>query len=706
MPRPKISGKPIKRRSRGGCHNCKRLKIKCDEKKPTCSSCTKHNTPCDYSLKLSWGGRPIKKGQYNEGSIQNSTLVALKGVEDAFEQHQEHIFEKFGNLSKVFVPTPDQAPVGSDAFVFEYMDRTNPRPASVEEIPQKPLVPHQPSPSETISIHSSAFPGEYALISRTRSPHLFADGGGGGIGHVSVPHVSPHEPHEPHEMITEIPRTDLISEPALNPISWHEFFDDMPFAGDFAAIEDTFPDIHSEYRRALMQVPLRNLAKATNNYCSSKSSPYEVMSSPTSDSSGGDSPIHIPKELSPMPDILLQVPFYRDCFYHFVNVTADVLVPVPRQFYPNNPFRTILPRMALSTPHLLTLLLAYGASHRAQVMGEPEPVEVLSQLMNRTFDGLSRSLEDHIESKSDSTLATAIMLSSYEIFASNVIDSWRTHLHGAREIVVARGLADNWHKETGPHQLKLLSPEAESNEVSSFLLRAFAYIDVIGALSSSDANSVLLKSPYSASHLWSIPITKRMSSKVDFLLGVDLDMILVFSKVSSLARKRLEVDQMHDSEGLEQVLDEAHELSQILLQSIPTPPHANPASGQVHFTQLQTMNVCFCYAVLIHLYRRVLLLPSDSFEVQDAVRIITGLLDSIIPVGSSIEACMSFPIFTAGCEARDDVTKEKYRVRMTEMQRFGITQIYKAREAMELCWLLGKPWMDVMKQLGWEFVLA
>lgn len=54
--------KPKIKRSRNGCHNCKRLKIKCDECKPKCSYCIKTDTKCDYTMKLTWGGRPYKNG--------------------------------------------------------------------------------------------------------------------------------------------------------------------------------------------------------------------------------------------------------------------------------------------------------------------------------------------------------------------------------------------------------------------------------------------------------------------------------------------------------------------------------------------------------------------------------------------------------------------------------------------------------------------
>lgn len=50
-------------RSRFGCNNCKKMKIKCDETKPQCSNCCKSKkyfNKCDYTMKLSWGGRPYK----------------------------------------------------------------------------------------------------------------------------------------------------------------------------------------------------------------------------------------------------------------------------------------------------------------------------------------------------------------------------------------------------------------------------------------------------------------------------------------------------------------------------------------------------------------------------------------------------------------------------------------------------------------------
>ncbi|KAL4884444.1 fungal-specific transcription factor domain-containing protein [Aspergillus karnatakaensis] len=58
MPRPRRPGAPEpKRRSRKGCWPCKARKVKCGEEKPACLNCQRQNEPCDYSIRLNWGGR-------------------------------------------------------------------------------------------------------------------------------------------------------------------------------------------------------------------------------------------------------------------------------------------------------------------------------------------------------------------------------------------------------------------------------------------------------------------------------------------------------------------------------------------------------------------------------------------------------------------------------------------------------------------------
>lgn len=54
-------------KSRTGCTECKRKRVKCDEGKPVCGKCNRHPDRCSYALKLSWTqGRPFKKPRIKE----------------------------------------------------------------------------------------------------------------------------------------------------------------------------------------------------------------------------------------------------------------------------------------------------------------------------------------------------------------------------------------------------------------------------------------------------------------------------------------------------------------------------------------------------------------------------------------------------------------------------------------------------------------
>lgn len=39
------------KKSRGGCHNCKLRRVKCDETKPRCQNCLSYSVACNYSTK-------------------------------------------------------------------------------------------------------------------------------------------------------------------------------------------------------------------------------------------------------------------------------------------------------------------------------------------------------------------------------------------------------------------------------------------------------------------------------------------------------------------------------------------------------------------------------------------------------------------------------------------------------------------------------
>jgi hypothetical protein len=117
------------------------------------------------------------------------------------------------------------------------------------------------------------------------------------------------------------------------------------------------------------------------------------------------------------------------------------------------------------------------------------------------------------------------------------------------------------------------------------------------------------------------------------------------------------------------------------------------ASGEAAYQwdsmQMTATNDCFHLAGLIHLHRRILGKPSTHPDVQGAVREIFGALYKV-QRGSSAEACLLFPMFTAGCDTQDKRQRDDILDRIMGVERLGMTQVHNARTLMERAWETGK----------------
>ncbi|KAK2781085.1 hypothetical protein FQN52_001807 [Onygenales sp. PD_12] len=66
-----------KRRSRSGCTECRSRHRKCDEARPSCSSCRRSGKECTYEVRLSWGGRPFHKSRFGDCLRRDPGLVQV-----------------------------------------------------------------------------------------------------------------------------------------------------------------------------------------------------------------------------------------------------------------------------------------------------------------------------------------------------------------------------------------------------------------------------------------------------------------------------------------------------------------------------------------------------------------------------------------------------------------------------------------------------
>lgn len=338
----------------------------------------------------------------------------------------------------------------------------------------------------------------------------------------------------------------------------------------------------------------------------------------------------------------------------------------------------------------MNLLLAYSASHRARLLDHREPTERIGRFLDETVRSLQTSLDDPVAAKSDSTLATAIMLSSYQIISPNPFITtglnitWQTHLSAARKIILARGGAQGMHSR---------------DKVSYFLVRWFAYLDLLGSLSGREIDE-----PFFSGKYWTNDDgdDEQEEFSVDCFFGFTGRCVSVLAKIGELARQceGQKRDFLESSRGAVVTRDQMDSWSPtmaiqdaaILLQQ-ELEDARGKASGHCSHThhqgqhfrtgspadesdaaELLATNQAFHWAALVHLYRRVLNYHTHHPRVQNAVaQIVRAMLE--VRQGGTAENCLLFPLFSAGCEAIEPGHREYTLKRMVEVEKSGLTQV-------------------------------
>jgi Fungal specific transcription factor domain len=365
--------------------------------------------------------------------------------------------------------------------------------------------------------------------------------------------------------------------------------------------------------------------------------------------------------------------------------------------------------VATKDNNLLNLLLAYSASHRARLLTQPEPANRIALWVQDVFPSLRHAVDDAETSNvavSDANLATAIMLTSLEIIspsAFGVSVPWQKHLNVARRIIRYRG--------TG------LQPVSRRDPVPHFLHLWLAYIDVFGSLSSRTLEEPLfyptLEKPL---HDTASTISDDEDDYIiECMLGFTSHCVPILAHVANLARlcsnDREDVETGtidHDWQPSLHIQRECDRLQAGLessrVHTVKHCPHYGHREGSTDSEGALTMsedataklesaatNDAFHHAALIHLLRRVRNLPRSAAEVQDAIQKIVGALSQVRP-GGSAEACLLFPMFTAGAEAEDEHTRLLILDRVRRLEGIGMMQVGRARTLMEMVWETGQEW--------------
>ncbi|KAH7391962.1 fungal-specific transcription factor domain-containing protein [Pyrenochaeta sp. MPI-SDFR-AT-0127] len=758
MPRPKKPGVEPKKRSRNGCWPCKARKVKCGEEKPHCANCERQGEACDYSIRLNWGGRSKRDkidpgsdaSSTASGSPYQSTFAFEDDVLPLFPSTPEKPLRPQHARSRSNISPPTSAhflidpelvrlshsqtpPNVTSAASFDhssYFHGTSGLPTSAPytqahfqnsfESPSHPA-----SGFETLNYGNAGFtsinadmPPPRASFDALAKRHKHSHS-------LDSPTTTMSDAYSPNTVGSDDPvlrtapkqQTSMFPLPDLRRMSVQSLINGIP--GD--ASRQYSPE--TERGR---QYPIADSASITYGYDlglpdhdTPNNDDYSAITifSPQSDTmdlddettygnaeprgkdmafeSGGyyakPVAIRISKSLGPLPPLLMENQMNLLYFHHFLNHTARILVPHDCE---RNPFRQILPEMAVRDENIMNLLLAYSAAHRARMLNHPEPANRIAVWVQDVFPKLRQSLIDNPNDISDNTLAAVIMMASLEIISSGTFEvpiSWQNHLTMARQLIIARG---------GPRGMD------RQDRVAYFLSRWFAYLDVLGSLSG-NKNDIPLGSFY-----WS---SENASADEDFeidcLMGFTTRCVGSLARISELAKlcepQRIDADGniREDWEPAPDIVRQAVKIRRELEEGLldrnirkgcdHRSSDASESEGAWDATEIYATNELFHWAGLIHLYRRVLGKSALDIEVQHAVREIVGLLYKIRR-GSTAEACLLFPMFAAGCDAQDDGQREKIMDRLRGVEGFGMNHVPKISILLKSVWDTGKPWESLV----------
>lgn len=374
---------------------------------------------------------------------------------------------------------------------------------------------------------------------------------------------------------------------------------------------------------------------------------------------------NIPPSLMPWPELILNVAYYRKLLHFWVTEGCTHLVPAPWASLQQNPFQVLLPRMAMEYPLVMTIMLAFAAKVRSQLLGYQDlPPEIRDQLLSRSCTELIRLLSEKDTSTSDCTLATILLMSSYEAFDSKDMDRHRAHARGARKVINAR--------------LKKIG--RKMSEISYFLMRWFVYIDVVGGLLTTKHHQKYIRDQeeYEPAEL-----LRAYRHGIDDLTGMEVDLYPQFARISYLLR---ETETFIEETGLDaipnEVVIEAFEIERKIKDIAKGTMLGEPI--------LRVTNKLFCYMGLINLYRRALKLPRQHPKVQELVQNSYLIYRDNIEPRLPADLCTVSCAFTIGCECVDPLHRQLFDSRMRLLGDVGNVNAKKSHSVMKRCWETGE----------------
>lgn len=405
----------------------------------------------------------------------------------------------------------------------------------------------------------------------------------------------------------------------------------------------------------------------------------------------------------------------RGLLDHFCNVLSHLIVFKEDS---GNPFRQLVLPMARKSPPLLNAIYAISSAHLEHRGLQVE--ERALDLHSKALQGLAGLIAHKDEGNRDEVLAVIILLLYYEVDSRNqriirrmlIFDQivrsgsstvLNSHLRGALSIMRER--------------------RTKRGSTSAFLERAFRYFDVASALSfgSSPMSGTILVP--TAQDFVSVHDRSPMAS-VDTLFGLVADLWPIIHRLASLVDVKRSLDkEERQSPGHDKANNmradfetNTNSIELALQQWIPKlPPSVVTIENPADDSRLQSiLNNAEAHkqACFVFLYRMTLSYPRSDPKVQTPTKqTLQACLRVVIFSGPM--ATLVWPLFTAACEAVEDVDRNVARTVFRHLEtRQGMNNIVTAWEVCEEVWRRSDAghgdveWRDVAQSLSKEVLFG
>lgn len=349
-------------------------------------------------------------------------------------------------------------------------------------------------------------------------------------------------------------------------------------------------------------------------------------------------------------------------------------------------FCSVLLPMAIVDSSLLHALFTYASVH-FDANNAPVSTTAITPRARLNFESrVARGISDAIarNTVSESTIACALVVSTANVIGGDT-SRWLLHLQGAGHLV----------NHLGPPRL-LQIPDGV------FLLRYFAYHDIMAALSTGRRPSI--EGVY-----WVHDVNATVHS-ADSFMGLAHHIFQHITKICTFVADTADLDA--SSSCCDRLAEEtlraesiAHDLrsQDLRLQLVFTDSHSE---ALIHHAE------AFRFAGLFHLYRRLSQIcgPSAIYErhMAECVQRIFNHV-SLVPLNLYCEIGLLFPLFMAGVGGGNDANTVHYiQTRLNYIETWTkFKHVRRARELLQLLWDQERTdWEVKLRELDWHISLA